>query len=137
MLFFACFRVLQKRNIKRSPNGMKPLAEIFLEQNMHGRLENHGVGLTWRPRGWGARAPYRGRPLPRGHPVWPLVPSFLLYIPACPETIRTTEKTLVPPPQPSIPVRSHLGACFGAPPEGGSTTECFYINAIASPMSCE
>ena len=24
LLFFACFRVSKKRNIKRSPNGMKP-----------------------------------------------------------------------------------------------------------------
>ena len=125
--FFAYFGVLQKRNIKRSPNGMKPSGEIFLEQNTHRRLENHGVGHTWRPRGWGAR------PLPCGPHVWPPVPFFLLYIPTYLETIRRTEKTLVPPPQPSVPVRSHLGACSGAPPEGGSSTECFYIIIIASP----
>ena len=47
--FFAYFRVLQKRNIKRSPNGMKPSGEIFLEKITHGRLENHGVGFTWCP----------------------------------------------------------------------------------------
>ena len=61
-VFFAYFSVSQKRNIKRSPNGMKPSGEIFLEQNTHGRLENHRVGLTWCPRGWGARPPSQGAP---------------------------------------------------------------------------
>ena len=28
-VFFACFSVLQKRNIKRSPNGMKPSESYF------------------------------------------------------------------------------------------------------------
>ena len=37
----------------------------------------------------------------------------------------------------SVPTRSHLGACSGAPPEGASITEGFYINTIASPMKCE
>ena len=35
------------------------------------------------------------------------------------------------------PVISHLGAFSGAPPEGESITEGFYINTIASPMMCE
>ena len=46
-------------------------------------------------------------------------------------------QTPIPPPQPSVPVRSHLRACSGAPPKGASITEGFYINTIASPMSCE
>ena len=46
-------------------------------------------------------------------------------------------KNLIPPPQPSVPTRSHLGACSGAPPEGASITEGFYINTIAPPMKCE
>mgnify|MGYP005849344221 CR=1 FL=1 len=33
--------------------------------------------------------------------------------------------------------RSHLGACSGAPSEGASITEGFYINTIAPPMKCE
>ena len=31
-IFFAYFSVSQKRNIKRSPNGMKPSGELFLER---------------------------------------------------------------------------------------------------------
>ena len=34
-------------------------------------------------------------------------------------------------------MRSHLGAFSGAPPEGASITEGFYINTIASPMMSE
>ena len=31
-VFFAYFSVSQKNNIKRNPNGIKPLGELFLEQ---------------------------------------------------------------------------------------------------------
>ena len=51
--------------------------------------------------------------------------------------IRYEAKNLIPPPQPSVPVRSHLGALSSAPPKGESITEGFYINTIATPMMCE
>ena len=73
----------------------------------------------------------------RGPLVAPPTYFFLLYIPTYPQTIRHGAKTLFPPPQPSVPVRSHLGAFSGAPPEGALITEGFYINTIASPMMCE
>src|SRR3954462_15335714 len=82
-------------------------------------------------------APPRARPLPRGPPVAPSTYFFLLYIPTYPQTIRYGAKHLIPQPQPSVPTRSHLGACSGAPPEGASITEGFYIITIASPMKCE
>ena len=85
-----------------------------------------------------------GAPTPPGralHPRGPLVAPptyfFLLYIPTYPENIRRGAKTLFPLPQPSIPVRSHLGAFSGAPPEGALIMEGFYINTMASPMMCE
>ena len=74
---------------------------------------------------------------PRGPLVDPPTYFFLLYILIYPGTNRTGAKTLFPPPQPSVPVRSHLGAFFGAPSEGASITEGVYINTIASPMMCE
>ena len=77
------------------------------------------------------------RPLPRGPLGAPPTYSFLLYIPTYPRTIRRGAKNLIPPPQLSVSTRSHLGACSGAPPEGASTMEGFYINTIASPMKCE
>ena len=54
-VFFAYFNGSQKRNIKRSPNGMKPSGELFLEQTQSRR---HGVEVkkeTRRPRGRRAR----------------------------------------------------------------------------------
>ena len=48
-----------------------------------------------------------------------------------------TRRTLFPPPQPSVPVRSHLGAFSGDLSEGESIMEGFYINTIASPMKRE
>ena len=77
-----------------------------------------------------------GAPLPRGPLVAPPTYFFLLYIPMYPQTIIYGAKNLIPPPQPSVPTRSHLGACSGAPPEGAIITEGFYI--IISPlMKCE
>ena len=46
-------------------------------------------------------------------------------------------KNLIPPPQLSVSTRSHLGACSGAPPEGASIMEGFYIIIQAPPMKCE
>ena len=77
------------------------------------------------------------RPLPRGPLDAPPTYSFLLYIPTYPQTIRYGAKNLIPPPQPFVPTRSHVGACSGAPPEQASITEGFYIIIIASPMKCE
>ena len=86
----------------------------------------------------GGRAYPPGRALhPRGAHVAPPTYFFLLYIPTYPQTTRYGAKNLIPPPQPSAPERSHLGAFSGAPPKGASITEGFYINTIASPMMCE
>ena len=74
---------------------------------------------------------------PRGPLDHPPTYLFLLYIHPYPETIRSDHEDLIPPPQPSVSTRSHLGAVAGASPEEESTTEGFYINTIASPMMCE
>ena len=76
-------------------------------------------------------------PLPRGPPVAPSTYSFLLYIPMYLRQIKHRAKNLIPPLQPSVSARSHLGACSEAPPERASTMEGFYINTIASPMKSE
>ena len=134
--FFAYFSVSKKRNIKRSPNGMKPSGTWFSNRTWSRRLGPYSKQCQRRSRGWRARPPGRA-PLPRGPPDAPPTYSFLLYIPTYPQMIRTGAKTLIPPPQPSVSTRSHLGACSGAPSEGASTTEGFYINTIAPPMKCE
>ena len=135
--FFAYFSVSEKQNIKRSPNGMKPSGTWFSHRTWSRRLGPYVKVASRKPRGRGARLP-PGRALhPRGPHVAPPTYSFLLYIPTYPQMIRYGAKNLIPPPQPSVPTRSHLGACSGAPPEGASITEGFYINTIASPMKCE
>ena len=129
--FFAYFSVSKKRNIKRSPNGMKPSGELFLEQTQSRRL---GVGVKKQPRRPRGR---RARPHPCGPLVARLTYLLRLYISTCPENIQEHHKTLFALPQASVPGRSHLGTFSGAPPEGESITEGFYINTIASPMMCE
>ena len=66
--------------------------------------------------------PTGGRPHPRGPLERPLTYFFLLYISIYPENIQEHHETLFPPPQPSVPEKSHLGAFSGAPPEGESIT---------------
>ena len=53
--FFAYFSVSQKRNIKRSPNGMKPSGAWFLEQTWSRRLGVDVKKEARRPRGREAR----------------------------------------------------------------------------------
>ena len=133
---FAYISVSQKKNIKRSPNGMKPSEELFWNKRDPEDLE----WMSRNSRG-GHEAGRRACPLGTPPPSWAPRSSttyfFLLYIPMYPETNQEHHETLFPPPQPSIPVRSHLGAFFGAPPEGALITEGFYINTIASPMMYE
>ena len=90
-VFFAYFSVSKKRNIKRSPNGMKPLGAIFLEQMETWRL---GVDIKQqrrRPRGCPAH------PLGVGTPPTLVGPSSIhrhtssSYIYYC--TLKTSEAT--------------------------------------------
>ena len=71
-----------------------------------------------------APAPW-ARPHPHGPLAAPPTYFFRLYIPTYPENIQEHHETLFPPPQPSVPVRSHLAAFSGDLPEGGSITEGF------------
>ena len=56
-LFFPCFSVPRKRNIKRSPNGMKPAGTWFLERKQSRGLGVHVREATREARGSGARPP--------------------------------------------------------------------------------
>ena len=96
--FFAYFRVLQKKNIKRSPNGMKPSGTWFSERTWSRGLGPYVKTSTRRARDRGRAYP-PGRALhPRGPPVAPPTYFFLLYIPTYPQTTRYGAKTLIPPP---------------------------------------
>ena len=100
-----------------------------LEWTSSNRQGSHEVGRrAYQPR---ARPPPSWAP--RGSTDL-LLPPIYTYIP---QTIEGHHENLIPPPQPSVPVRSHLGAFPGVLPEGELITEGFYINTIASPMMCE
>ena len=136
-VFFAYFRVSPKRNIKRSPNGVKPSGTWFFEQTWSKGLRVDVKQLTRRPRGRGRAYPLGCTLPPRGPLVAQPTYFFLLYILTYPANIQEHHETLFPSPQPSIPKRSHLGPFSGAPPEGPSITEGLYINSMASPVMCE
>ena len=77
-VFFAYFSVSQKRNIKRSPNGMKPSGTWFSEQTWSRRLGVDVKKRKRRPRGRRARPP----------PSWTprsstdlLLPPIYTYVP--------------------------------------------------------
>ena len=94
-IFFAYFRVSPKRNIKQSPNGMKPSRALFLEQTWSRRLGVDFKKQSRRPRG-------RGRAHPPGAPstlVGPLLlhqPTSSSYIYIYPYTPRTSRSTTKP-----------------------------------------
>src|SRR3954470_4941327 len=79
-VFCAYFSVSQKRNIKRSPNGMKPSGELFLKQTQSWKLGVEVKKETRRPRGRRACPGGRGTPHPRGLLVAPPTYFFCLYI---------------------------------------------------------
>ena len=118
-LFFPCFSVSQKRNIKRSQNGMKPSREVIFgkkatRETWSARQESNEGGT----RQGGAHPP--GRALhPRGPLVAPLAYFFLLYIPIYPKTFGEQSRSGVPPPQASVATKNQSGPCSGTLPEGG------------------
>ena len=116
-------------------NGIQ--TEWNLREDLYWNKRNPG-DLEWTSRNQRGSHEAGGCALhPRGPLVAPPTYFFLLYISIYPKNIEEHHETLFPPPQPSVPVRSHLGAFSGAPPEGESITEGFYINTIASPMMSE
>ena len=136
MLFFCLFQYFEETKYQTESKRNETFGIVIFQRNV--------IQETWtllqavpeevmRVEG----APLGRAPLPRGPLGAPPTYSFLRYIPTYPRTIRQGAKNLIPPPQPSVSTRSHLGACFGAPPEGASTMEGFYINTIAPPMKCE
>ena len=85
----------------------------------------------------GRAHPYRACPVSRGPLGWPPTYFFLIYVHTYNETIEEHHENLIPPLQPSVLERSHLGAFFGAPSDGALITEGLYINSMAPPMMCE
>ena len=77
--FFAYFRVSQKRNIKQSPNGMKPSGELFLERKQSRRLGVYIREATRKAQGRGCAHPLGAPPTLVG-PSWLPLPTSFAYI---------------------------------------------------------
>ena len=131
MLFFCLFQSFAEKEYQAESKRNETFGNMIFGTNV--------IQRTWSPRQAINKESMRqgARPHPRGAHVAPSTYFFLLYIPTYPQTIRGIHENLVPLPQPSVPVRSHLGAFSGGLPGGDSITEGFYINTIASPMMCE
>ena len=136
MLFFCLFQSFAEKEYETESKRNETFGNVIFSPNVIQETWTLLQGTKEAVTRVGGALP-RARPLPRASPVAPPTYSFLLYIPTYPQTTRYRAKNLIPPPQPSVPERSHLGAFSGAPPEGASITEGFYINTIASLMMCE
>ena len=90
-IFFAYFSVSKKRNIKRSPNGMKPSGAMFLEQMQTRRLGVDVKQRTRRPRGCPACPKGVGTPPTLVGPSWLHQPTSSSY--RYPRTLKTSRST--------------------------------------------
>ena len=93
-VFFAYFSVSQKRNIKRSPNAMKPSRGSFLEQTQSRRLGVDVKEAARKPRGKWACLGGWACPHPRGPLAAPPTYFFCLYVLLYPENIQGATKPL-------------------------------------------
>ena len=138
MLFFCLFQCFEGKGYQTESKRNETFGNVIFGTNM--------IQRTWSLRKEINEESTRegGAPTPPGAPSTLVGPMLLhrrtsssyIYL-RTPKLPDTEQKSLIPPPQPSVPVRSHLGAFFGAPPEGALITEGFYLNTIASPMMCE
>ena len=90
-MFFSYFSVSKERNIKQSPNKMKPSGAIFLEQTQSMRLRVDIKKRTRRPRGCPAHPKGVGKPPTLVGPSSlhrPTSPSYIY--PRTPKTSRST-----------------------------------------------
>ena len=137
LLFFCLFQCFEEKEYQTESKRNETFGSVIFGTNL--------IQRTWSGRqATNEEAMRQGARLPPGHalpPHGPLVTQptyfFLLYMFTYPENIQEHHRTLFPPPQPSVPKRSHLGAFSGAPPEGALITEGLYINSMAPPMMCE
>ena len=130
-VFFPCFSVSQKRNIKRSPNGMKPSEKLFLERKQYRRLGVHVRGSTRRARGRGSPPP--GRALhPRGPLVAPLTYFPHLYISIYPKTTRGHNRSGVPPPEASVATENQSRPVLAPCRRGNPSPVAIFITPVLS-----
>ena len=124
--FFAYFSVSKKRNIKRSPNRMKPSGSWFSNRTWSRRLEPYSKQCQRRSRGWRARPPRRAPYLIGPLTLHRRTPSSYIYL-CIPERSEQEPKTeflrrnLLYPRDPILGPISELRR-RGHPPRRASTS---------------
>ena len=137
LLFFCLFRCFAKKEYQTESKRNETSGNMIFGTNVIQKSWSGCQEINEEATRQGGTPAPRARPHPRGPLVAPPTYFFLLYISIYPENIQEHHETLFPPPQPSVPVRSHLGAFSRAPSEGALITEGLYINSMAPPMMCE
>ena len=137
MLFYFLFQCFAEKEYQTEFKWNETFGNMIFRTNVIQRTWSLRKVINEEGMRQGGAYPPQARPPPSWAPRCStdiLLPPIYTHVP---KNIRDRAKTLFPPPQPSVPVRSHLGAFSGASPEGALITEGFYINTIASPMMCE
>ena len=109
MLFFCLFQCFAEKGYQMESKWNETFGSVIFGTNVIQRTWSGRQAINEEAMRQGVRLP-PGRALhPRGPLVAPPTSFFLLYIPTYRETIEEHHENLIPPPQPSVPVRSHLG----------------------------
>ena len=109
MLFFCLFQCFVEKEYQTESKRNETFGNVIFGTNVIQRTWGGRQAINKEATRQGHAYP-PGRALhPRGPHVAPPMYSFLLYIPTYPRTTRYGAKNLIPPPQPSVPVRSILG----------------------------
>ena len=132
MLFYCLFQYFEEKEYQTESKRNETFGSVIFGTNVIHRTWSGRQETTEEATRQGGAPPPSWAP--RGSTDLLLPP---IYIPTYPETIEVHHENLIPPPLPSVPVRSHLGAFSGVLPEGTLITKGFYINTIASLMKCE
>ena len=114
IVVFCLFLYLTEKEYQMEPKRNETSGSVFFGSNVIQRTWSGHQETYEEATGQGGAYP-PGRALhPRGPFVAFLTDLFHLYILIYPGNIIYRAKTLFPPPQPSVPMRSHLGACRGS-----------------------
>ena len=137
IVVFCLFQCFVEKEYQTESKWNETFGNVIFGTNVIQRTWSLRIVINEESTRQGAHLPPRRALHPRGAHIAPPTYFVLLYIPTYPQTIRSDHENLISPPQPSVPVRSHVGAFSGILPEGASITEGFYIIIQAPQMKCQ
>ena len=135
-VFFSCFRVSQKRKIKRSPIDLKLHRTYFWTRRSP---QSIGVGpgeSRAAHEGGGTPTPW-ACPLPRGQPGGPLTYFFLPYIPIYPKNFGEHNRSGVPLPEASVATKNQSRPVPAPCRRGNPSPVAIFIIPVLSMMRRE